>query len=523
MATEATEPPPARRVSVSLQEIAELNLQLELHKLLYPNDGKFGEVEQVERMMRTPVTERGAPECKMIGKWLSRESQLPRIVSTKNMVQLSKHFELYKFEEGEYVFRRGQRGETLFVIYQGTVQMRDGEGGQASTLTDGQVFGEAVLRKGNGKRTESALCCATTKVLGLGLHDFKLIMANHIREEQERTYLFLQRNMPLASDWPEFKLRIFINTTHRQEYTKGDVIWRQGDPSQSIMILIKGGVSLERVITVATHNKWPVPSAARLARTARYSTGNALFAVTASIPQARTGLLLESDADQGAPLPDVTPEAATAAAGPAQPPPPHASSESPEVHERSRQLPELHHKPSSPALASTTEETSTASGSIFSATESSSVVDNKRTRRRKTQSMLVANTPRGLHHCRTTTHTVRHVQRTVQPGELFGEEGLDQPVEYENNDTPPRRYWAVVTSDVAACLVLNKQNARRFFGLHPERCLEGLDCYAVESDEQIMVKRRLDQTAKKLMIDELGPSYLKRSGLGRRWIGTKDM
>ena len=57
--------------------------------------------------------------------------------------------------------------------------------------------------------------------MGLTAYDYHDIMAQYLIDQDRATFFFLKQHMTVAKDWPEYKLKVFVHQSHRQEYVKG--------------------------------------------------------------------------------------------------------------------------------------------------------------------------------------------------------------------------------------------------------------------------------------------------------------
>ncbi|MBI4404742.1 MAG: Crp/Fnr family transcriptional regulator [Deltaproteobacteria bacterium] len=80
-------------------------------------------------------------------------------------------------QEGEYVFRQGEQGSSMFVVVEGQLELIDEDGGTneyiVATMESGQFLGEtAIIRETPYQRRYSARAKTNTTVLELSLENF---------------------------------------------------------------------------------------------------------------------------------------------------------------------------------------------------------------------------------------------------------------------------------------------------------------------------------------------------------------
>ncbi len=151
---------------------------------------------------------------------------------------------------GEYLFREGDRGDSIFFISEGEVEVtgraKDGAEIPFARLKEGDVFGEFGFFSG-AKRVTGIKAAADTSLIELTKDEFDDIIQRHSRAGDILINFYKERVVdrlmalsdvfrPLSSDdRKEILKRLSILS-----YRKGDIITREGE-SGDTMYLIKSG------------------------------------------------------------------------------------------------------------------------------------------------------------------------------------------------------------------------------------------------------------------------------------------
>lgn len=93
----------------------------------------------------------------------------------------------FDIQPGEYLFREGDSGDSIYVIAEGSVDVignaRDGSKVPLARLTEGAIFGEVAFFL-NSRRTTDVVAVAATTILELKKSDLKETINDHPRVEE---------------------------------------------------------------------------------------------------------------------------------------------------------------------------------------------------------------------------------------------------------------------------------------------------------------------------------------------------
>ena len=438
---------------------------------------RLGEDLDTLHSLHVSTTQRGAQDCKIIGRRLRMTPSLSSSLGRRHVNMLAKRFILYLYRDKERIFDQGDVGDMFYIVFDGQVEITVDDAVVAK-LSNFESFGDTALRT-QQPRSGSAVAEGDVVLMGLTAFNFQMILQKFNRERDEKCATFLQTHCVFLKSWPDYRIRTLIHQSHHQEYKKGTRIWYQDDDAETVAILLDGDVALEREVNRRLTNRWPVrlnsPSRRRRP-VSRGGTGAATGGRGGSdwSPSDGRPLLLLSGSDGGGGYEAMSTES----------PPRSLSCQSQQ---------QLSHPPLALPVGAEKALLSTATTNE-------------------------PNTPRGIHHEEVRERVERHRQRLVAPGELLGEEILGGSMR--------RPCTAVVLSSRATILVLNAKEAKQFFKNDLVKIAK-FNAKFIASNEDIYAKLRAHQIKECLRQGSCGDKYLKRknaqppSGLPRLTDGKE--
>ena len=411
---------------------------------------KLAEDLPVLHSLHVSPIQRGAQDCKVIGRRLRMTPSLSSSLGRRHVNMLAARFILYMYRNGEEIFAQGDVGDMFYIVFDGTVNIIV-DGTNVARLSKTESFGDTALRT-QQPRSGSAMAEGDVILMGLTAFNFQTILQRFNRERDEKCVTFLRTHCRFLKAWPEFRVKVLIHQGHHQEYKKGHRIWNQDDLAETVAVILDGDIALEREITRTLSNRWPVRVGSPQSKKSRASL------------QGRESLL-----------------------SPVQNPPRLLLSED-GASENSWTLAPLRidtssTSPSETIMASTLMRTTTNTSMATTSTTNE------------------ANTPRGIHHENVRERLERHRQRLCVPGELLGEELLC--------GVTKRPYTAVVLSNRATVLVLNVKEAAHFFRNEIKSITEFSAKFAT-TDEGIEAKLSAHKIKEALRKQSCGDKYLRR-------------
>lgn len=175
-----------------------------------------------------------------------------RDLPPSELAALQQVFKPESRKEGDVVVRQGEAGDTLYVIYSGSVEvLREaavGKPDRVAELGPGEVFGEIALLRGV-VRTRTVRCATPTVLLSLRKRDFDdLVLTRMAREAVEtavQKVAFLQR-IPLSREWSPAAIAAFARRCTFREFHADEKLVRQGDINQFFHVVYEGELSVEK-------------------------------------------------------------------------------------------------------------------------------------------------------------------------------------------------------------------------------------------------------------------------------------
>ncbi|HEL3172068.1 TPA: GGDEF domain-containing protein [Stenotrophomonas maltophilia] len=121
------------------------------------------------------MTGRGAAENSDVTSGIARVAMaeiVHALLSAAEVALFARYARPCKLHAGQWLFQRGHRGERMYVILQGQIELDFGEDLVIKTLGQHEFFGELGLLVGDHLRSASARALADCEVLELGPADF---------------------------------------------------------------------------------------------------------------------------------------------------------------------------------------------------------------------------------------------------------------------------------------------------------------------------------------------------------------
>ena len=144
------------------------------------------------------------------------------------------------YQRGDFVYEPGDKGDKMFFINSGKVDILTNDGHLVATLRHGDTFGEGSLLEDRYRNT-TAKCATPVSLIAVSKEDFnKYLSSNSIK--RSLTLRWNARTLAQAKNL----IRIQTNVTKRTLH-EGNVVYNEGDTGQSIYIVDGGTLDV-------THN-----------------------------------------------------------------------------------------------------------------------------------------------------------------------------------------------------------------------------------------------------------------------------
>jgi serine/threonine protein kinase len=155
--------------------------------------------------------------------------------STANMLSLSQFNKLFSgmrhkhYPRGHYIFHAGEKGDAMYFLSSGKVEIQTRKGQLVAILRSGDFFGEGSLLNEETLRFTSAKCSTPVDVIEIKRTDFDRYMGVSEKARHELKLKWRARSLTYAKNL----LRLQENVKAR-DFKKGDIIYREGDLSTSM-------------------------------------------------------------------------------------------------------------------------------------------------------------------------------------------------------------------------------------------------------------------------------------------------
>lgn len=107
------------------------------------------------------------------------ETRLFDNLSLADLERLSEVIEMREYEAGEVLFQQGDHGDGMYIIANGTVEIRLGEK-KIALLHEREFFGEIALIDESGRRTATVMAHNACRCLFLSREHFEQLMVSHV-------------------------------------------------------------------------------------------------------------------------------------------------------------------------------------------------------------------------------------------------------------------------------------------------------------------------------------------------------
>jgi len=156
-----------------------------------------------------------------------------------------------KFEKGSTIFGQGDYPETFYILIEGSVRLRS-KSGFEKMLTTGDIFGEmAVL--GHMQRTATAECQTDSLLLEFTKDSLYTLFERYPELEKQiqktfefRLFSLRARNIPSLEALDDKRLQEVFKLFQSTTLSVGEVLFRQGEPSDGIFCILSGLLQVNR-------------------------------------------------------------------------------------------------------------------------------------------------------------------------------------------------------------------------------------------------------------------------------------
>jgi serine/threonine protein kinase len=155
--------------------------------------------------------------------------------SAANMLSLSQFNKLFSglhqkhFPRGHYIFHAGDRGDAMYFLSSGKVEIQTRKGQLVAILRSGDFFGEGSLLDTDSRRFTSAKCSTPVDVIEIKRADFDRYMGASEKAKQELRLKWRARSLTYAKNLLRLQENVKVRTLK-----KGEVVYKEGDLGTSM-------------------------------------------------------------------------------------------------------------------------------------------------------------------------------------------------------------------------------------------------------------------------------------------------
>lgn len=152
---------------------------------------------------------------------------------------LSENMKNKSFNQGDIIYKEGDKGRDMLFIKSGTVSVTNKDGFRA-TLKQGDFVGEGALLS-NKPRTGTVSCLTPVEGMSISRKYFEKYMATSNKDVRLKMY-----KESKSRDLSRMRM-ILRQQKHLQplKFSKGDLLFKEGDTTKNLYIVIDGEVDLE--------------------------------------------------------------------------------------------------------------------------------------------------------------------------------------------------------------------------------------------------------------------------------------
>ena len=155
--------------------------------------------------------------------------------SSANMLSLSQFNKLFSglnqrhYPRGHFIFHAGDRGDAMYFLSSGKVEIQTRKGQLVAILRSGDFFGEGSLLDEDSRRFTSAKCSTPVDVIEIKRNDFDRYMGASAKAKQELRLKWRARSLAYAKNLLRLQENVKICN-----FKKGDVVYKEGDIGTSM-------------------------------------------------------------------------------------------------------------------------------------------------------------------------------------------------------------------------------------------------------------------------------------------------
>jgi len=160
-------------------------------------------------------------------------------------------FKEFQYAPGEKIIAQGEAGDTFYIVKEGSVECFVG-GALVKTIGNGGYFGERALIKSE-PRAADVLAAGAVTCMALSREDFGAILGDLEPVLAHNMLKDALRAAPILRSLSSVQREMILDCFEFTDFKQGDLIFRQGDPGYSFVLIREGEVKcIKDEVEVAT-------------------------------------------------------------------------------------------------------------------------------------------------------------------------------------------------------------------------------------------------------------------------------
>lgn len=204
-----------------------------------------------------PPNSRNDDEKKSFFNWLLSARFFNKL-TTRVIKETCDKLTRVKFKENEYLMKKGDIGDCLYIIFSGRAQVIIEPGSVHDILGAKSVIGEHALDTSKN-RTASVLAIEPIIAFKLTKLDYDQILLNVKKLEKYKNSKLLM-SIPFFHNWSFLKVQHLSNFLIKKNFKKGEILYDKGQESDTFYIIKKGQVDIQAYVDMQQINRWPTGS-----------------------------------------------------------------------------------------------------------------------------------------------------------------------------------------------------------------------------------------------------------------------
>lgn len=161
-------------------------------------------------------------------------------------IQCCKYLQYQFGQQGEYVFRYGEKGTKFYIIISGSVAVeipkKSARGEmtfvEAITLNSGASFGDLALESSK-PRAASIKCKQDSHFIYLEKQDYVALISKLVQDKRDSSVNFLQ-SLPMFAQCTKGTLTKLTYAFKEKNYNKGQIVYNEGEKADDVYLVKRG-------------------------------------------------------------------------------------------------------------------------------------------------------------------------------------------------------------------------------------------------------------------------------------------